>query len=189
MGAKGVGAGLSGEQVVWVILAGLPGTGKSTLARALAETMDGMAILDKDRVRAALFPGALTDYTREQDDLVMAAIYEAAAYLTRRSLARVIVLDGRTYARQEQRAVAIRAAEASGACWKIVHVVCEDAVAEARLAQQQADHPAQNRTPELYREMKAKWEPITEPHLVVEMGRAIHEMQREVTRYIGSNQV
>ena len=37
-----------------VIMAGLPGTGKSTLARALAQRLAG-AVLDKDEIRAALF--------------------------------------------------------------------------------------------------------------------------------------
>ena len=49
----------------WVLFAGLPGTGKSTLARAIAGRL-GAAVLDKDRVRGALFPRGLTDYTRNK---------------------------------------------------------------------------------------------------------------------------
>jgi adenylylsulfate kinase len=37
-----------------IAMAGLPGTGKSTLANALANAL-GAAVLNKDRVRAALF--------------------------------------------------------------------------------------------------------------------------------------
>ena len=40
-----------------VIMAGLPGTGKSTLAQALAQRLPG-AVLDKDAIRAALFEPA-----------------------------------------------------------------------------------------------------------------------------------
>ncbi|MEA2262671.1 MAG: hypothetical protein QOJ51_5496, partial [Acidobacteriaceae bacterium] len=67
----------------WVLFAGLPGTGKSTLAQAIADRL-GAAVLDKDRVRGALFPGSLTDYTTQQDELCMRAMLEAAAYLTER---------------------------------------------------------------------------------------------------------
>ncbi len=40
-----------------VIMAGLPGTGKSTISRALAAESSGV-VLDKDSIRAALFPEA-----------------------------------------------------------------------------------------------------------------------------------
>ena len=74
----------------WVLFAGLPGTGKSTLARVMAQRL-GAAVLDKDRVRGALFPGELTDFSPEQDQLCMRAMVEAAVYLTERR--RVLVYN------------------------------------------------------------------------------------------------
>ena len=152
---------------VWVMLAGLPGTGKSTLARALADRVCG-AILDKDRVREALFPGPLTDYTRVQDDLCMRAIFHAAAYLTKNARAEFIFLDGRTYSRREQIDDAVSAAEQAGAAWKILHLICTDEVAEQRLARVDAGNPARNRSAALYREIKARFEEIRLPHIVVD---------------------
>ena len=96
----------------WVILAGLPATGKSTLAHALAERLDAVT-LDKDRIRNAIFGEALTDYTREQDDLVMRAMLEAARYLTGRKRVEFILFDGRTFSRNAQIDAVIGAAEAA----------------------------------------------------------------------------
>ena len=152
---------------MWVILAGLPGTGKSTLARALVQSLGGV-VLDKDRVREVLFPGALTDYTREQDDLCMRTTYEAAAYLTKENRVRFIFVDGRTFSRREQIDAAVGAAERAGAVWRILHVVCADAVAEARLSANDAEHPARNRDVQLYREVKARFETIERPHFVID---------------------
>ena len=50
-----------------VIMAGLPGSGKSTVARALAERLPA-TVLDKDVIRAALFAPAHVEYSRVQDD-------------------------------------------------------------------------------------------------------------------------
>ena len=65
-----------------IVMAGLPGTGKSTLAGRLAAELGGV-VLNKDAVRALLFPPPVLDYSREQDDLVMQAIYAAAANILR----------------------------------------------------------------------------------------------------------
>jgi predicted kinase len=151
----------------WVLFAGLPGTGKSTLARAIAERL-GAAVLDKDRVRGALFPGALTDYTAQQDELCMRAMLEAAAYLTERERVEYIFFDGRTFSQRGQIEDVLLAAARAGAGWRIVQVKCADAVAEERLACSDPSHPAKNRDAALYRRIKQQFEPITQAKLEVD---------------------
>src|SRR5262249_39463493 len=53
---------------VLVAMAGLPGSGKSTLAACLEREL-GAVVLDKDRVRAALFPPRVLDYSAAQDEI------------------------------------------------------------------------------------------------------------------------
>jgi predicted kinase len=168
----------------WVLFAGLPGTGKSTLARALAEHLGGAAILDKDRVRGALFPGALTDYSAHQDQLCMRAILEAAAYLTERRRVDYIFFDGRTFSQQAQIEDVLLAAARAGARWRIVHVTCADAVAEERLARSDPSHPAKNRDPALYRRIQQHFEPITQAKLEVDTTAGIDQVLTVVEEYL-----
>src|SRR5579885_3096802 len=77
-------------------MAGLPGTGKSTLAARLAGELGGV-VIGKDPVRAALFPPPVLDYSAEQDEIAVSAIYAAVGYVLRASPGRAVVLDGRTY--------------------------------------------------------------------------------------------
>jgi predicted kinase len=167
----------------WVLFAGLPGTGKSTLARAVAERL-GAAVLDKDRVRGALFPGALTDYTAQQDELCMRAMLEAAAYLTELERVEYIFFDGRTFFRQSQIEDVLRAAARAGARWRVVHVKCADAVAEERLARIDPSHPAQNRDVVLYRRIKQQFEPIAQAKLEVDTTSGTDEVLTLVEEYI-----
>ena len=60
-----------------VAMAGLPSSGKSTLAACLEEEI-GAVVLGKDVVRAALFPPCVLDYSAVQDEVAMSAIYQAA---------------------------------------------------------------------------------------------------------------
>jgi predicted kinase len=167
----------------WVLFAGLPGTGKSTLARAIADRL-GAAVLDKDRVRGALFPGALTDYTAQQDELCMRAMLEAAAYLTELERVEYIFFDGRTFSRRSHFEAVLPAAARVGARWRIVHVKCADAVAEERLSRSDPSHPAQNRDVALYRRIKQQFEPITHAKLEVDTTSGTDAVLAVVEQYL-----
>lgn len=167
----------------WVLLAGLPATGKSTLARALQERLGGI-ILDKDRVRSALFPGAATDYTREQDDLCMRAILDAAASLTVHRRAEYILLDGRTFSRKTQLDEVIAAAGLSGATWRILHLFCSDEVADSRLSKVDPEHPARNRDMELYRRVKENFEPIVYPKVELDTSDGVEGIVDTAAGYL-----
>ena len=167
----------------WVLLGGLPGTGKSTLARSIAERL-GAAVLDKDRVRSALFPGPLTDYTPQQDELCVRAMLEAAAYLTERGRVEYILFDGRTFSRKVHIEDVLLAAGRAGARWRLVHVKCADAVAEERLARNDPGHPAKNRDPALYRRIQQQFEPIPQAKLEVDTTAGTDAVVTVVEAYI-----
>jgi adenylylsulfate kinase len=155
-----------------IAMAGLPATGKSSLAVSLAGELDGV-VLSKDEVRAALFPPPVLDYSREQDDLCMAAIYGAAAHTLRTIPGRAVILDGRTFLRSYQVQDLLALAASVGQAPHIIECVCANEVAKERLERdlERGDHPAANRTFALYLELRAAAEPITLRHLVLDTGK------------------
>ncbi|HYW44931.1 MAG TPA: ATP-binding protein [Bryobacteraceae bacterium] len=152
-----------------VIMAGLPGTGKSTLARALAQRLPA-AVLDKDVIRAALFQLAHIEYSPAQDDFCQEIMLQTAAYLLAKDAELHVLLDGRTFSRRYQRERAIEFCRQAGTAWAMLECVCAEQTALGRLAQAMAQktHPAANRTPELYRQIREAWEPIDRPKLVID---------------------
>ena len=149
-----------------ILMAGLPGTGKSTLSRALAEQLGG-TVIDKDVVRAALFPAADIEYSTEQDDFCMAIMLKVAGYLFRKDPSRIVFLDGRTFSRGYQLKRATGYAEALGQPWRIIECVCSEESARKRLANDDA-HPAGNRDLDLYLEVKTRFEGIAFPKTIID---------------------
>ena len=147
-------------------MAGLPGTGKSTLSRALAAELGG-TVLNKDEIRAALFPPSDIEYTTEQDDFCMGIMLKVAGYLFRKDPSRRIFLDGRTFSRIYQLDRATGFAEALSQPWRILECVCSEETARKQLAGDPA-HPAANRDFELYLKVKTRFQEISLPKTIID---------------------
>jgi len=153
-----------------VAMAGLPGTGKSTVARRLAAAVGG-AVIDKDAVRQALFGEVWTEYSVAQDDFVLTLMLAAAERLIAQQDCPAVFLDGRTFSRAYQLAmVRDLAARTAGCRLRIVECVCEPGIALERIRRDAGTHPASNRNDELYWRVREQFEPVPEPKLVIDTG-------------------
>jgi predicted kinase len=173
-----------------VIMAGLPGTGKSTLARALAQRLPAV-VLDKDSIRASLFPPAYVEYSRSQDDFCQEIMLKTAAYLLSKNADLHILLDGRTFSRHYQRDGVVEFCSRVGTTCATLECICSEATALGRIAEAIAakNHLAANRTPELYREILNAWEPIDQPKLVIDTDENLESCLGQAMRYLTAQTV
>jgi predicted kinase len=152
-----------------VLMAGLPGTGKSTLARELAQRLSG-TVLSKDSIRHVLFEPRDLEYSTEQDDFVMEVMLQTAAHLFGKDPKRVVFLDGRPFSRSSQIERVLRFAAQVAQPWRILECFCSEDSARQRLSAQTSTtgHPAANRDLDLYLSVKARFEPISKPRTVID---------------------
>lgn len=152
-----------------IALAGLPGTGKSALAQRLARALPAI-VLDKDAVRAALFPLQEIEYSTTQDDFCLSIMLQVAGYILHKNPTKYIFLDGRPFSRRYQIATVVTAARELSTELKIIECVCSDATAKRRLEHdiRHETHVARNRDYALYLSMKAHFEPIVESKVVID---------------------
>lgn len=158
-----------------VLLAGLPGSGKTTLARELAARTSGR-VLSKDDIRHAIFAPGEIEYSSHQDDFCLQLMLETAGYLLARNPSRQIFLDGRPFSRRYQIENVISAAKAIHQPWGILECVCSEETVKRRLWDETAkSHPAGNRDYQLYVEVKSRFEWITHEKTVVDTDQPLEE--------------
>jgi predicted kinase len=156
-----------------ILMAGLPGTGKSTVSRVLAVEFGG-TVINKDEVRAGLFQPGDVDYSTEQDEFCMRIMLKVAGYIFRKDPARNIFFDGRTFSRRYQLDRATGYAQATGQRWRILECVCSEDTARKRLEEDPA-HLAANRDFNLYMEVKRRFEEITLPKTVIDTDQSLED--------------
>ena len=165
-----------------VVMMGLPGTGKSTLARELARALGGV-VLSKDDLRASAFPEAVRDYSEEQDDLAMEMVYQAAGYVLRQYSGMPVILDGRTFSREKQVRRVLAWAASMKTAKRFIECVCDDASAQLRLAHGQ--RTAANRDFELYSRLKKQSDPLLLERLMMDTGNCgISEAFERASAYV-----
>jgi aminoglycoside phosphotransferase family enzyme/predicted kinase len=152
-----------------IVLSGLVGTGKSTVARALAELVDGVVIAS-DRIRKAQAGLAPTDrteaswreglYSQDRSAAVYASLLERAKTVV--ASGRIAILDA-TYARRADRERLRDALEPLGVRPLLVEATCRREVALARLARRLASGTdPSDAGPGLYEPSAARFEALDE---------------------------
>ncbi len=152
-----------------IAMCGLPGTGKSTLAAALAQRL-GMVHLSTDVTRKRI--AGLASTTRP-DESTMAALYSPEmtrrTYAALRRQARIwlargmsVILDG-TYNDPRERALARNLARRKGARFVLIETTCSDAEVRKRLAARAQD-PAEvsDATWDIYQQFRPGYRPPDE---------------------------
>ncbi len=169
------------------MMVGLPGTGKSTLSRALVERFGGF-VLDKDIIRPALFGPTQIEYSVEQDDFCQDVMMQAAEYLLKRQPKLRVFLDGRPFSRQYQRERVRASAEKAGIPLAVIECIASEQTAIARIEKDLASgsHLAANRTVELYFAKKRDFEaePVSGPRLTINSDDAPEECMARAQEFL-----
>ena len=168
-----------------VAMAGLPGVGKSTVARALTTPL-GAVVLDKDHIRAGLFPPSQVDYSREQGDFCLDVMYRTAGWILSRDPSVVVILDGCTYTHAYRISTLRRVVADLGAACRLIECVCAEEIALARIDDDRTAgrHPAANRDATLYHQARAAAQALTGPRLVVDTGRPVRDCVADCLIYL-----
>lgn len=169
-----------------VLMAGLPGTGKTTLANELAARTGGR-VLSKDQVRRSVFLEEEIEYSTRQDDLCVGMILDIAAHLLERDPSRVIVLDGRPFSRRYQIENVLSKAASLHQPWRILECTCSEQSAKRRLERDVAagSHAAENRDYQLYLEVKTRFEAITLPKTLIDTDRSLEACVQQALTALG----
>ncbi|MDY0304590.1 MAG: AAA family ATPase [Sphaerochaeta sp.] len=151
-----------------ILLAGLPGSGKSYFATELVKRHPEFLVYNKDVVRQFLFPDSYTDYSAEQNSLCIEIILSAIAYLYRTHPGQRFILDGRTFSKRHQVLQVTERLDALNIPWLFVNFVCSDENAKRRIEGAIGSHEAVDRDYGLYLRVKAGQEMLTVPHLTLD---------------------
>lgn len=143
-----------------IVVCGLPGVGKSTVSRAIAEAVDG-EVLRTDVIRQELVENPV--YTAKEKRRVYEALFDRARDLTESG--RTVVLDG-TYRRQTYRDRAWELADELGANFEIVAVECDEPVVERRISEREND--ASEADFAVYRQYRDSFDPLEADHETVD---------------------
>jgi len=170
-----------------VVMAGLPASGKSAVARKLKPLL-GATLLDKDLVRANLFAEHV-EYSRSQDDLCVDIIYDVACFHLDRRPQVPVILDGRSYSRRYQIEAVKKTAVRAKTALAIIECVCSAQTALVRLEKDKTIHIAKDRDALLYEKSCASAEPIVEPRLTLNTDdNTVEQCVQAARRYLQAQQ-
>jgi predicted kinase len=143
-----------------IVICGLPGVGKTTLARDLAPLINAV-ILSSDKIRKELVPRPT--YTRQEVKLIYDVMMLLAKYLYDAGIN--FIIDA-TFNKQKSRSELKRKLMIPEKKLCIVECVCPEDIIISRLRSRKNDYSDADLA--IYERMKKAYEPILEDHIVVD---------------------
>jgi predicted kinase len=170
-----VGSRATGGASDLVVVCGLPGVGKTTVAGAVADQLDAR-LLRTDVVRKDLFSDP--EYTDEEERTVYRELFERA----RETVAdgRPVVLDG-TFHREEYRERATVLARALEVDAEMVTVECDTDVVRRRIRAREDDESDADF--EVHCMFEETFDPIDRDHLTVDNTEGIDATRSQVDQH------
>jgi predicted kinase len=163
----------------FIVVSGLPGTGKSYLSRRLAERL-GYPVLESDALRKKLFRAPV--YSPEESGYLFRAVHRLIEDLLGQGTP--VILDA-TNLSERHRRVLYGIAERTGARLVLVGVVAPPEVVKRRLEARAGDgETASDADWEVYRKLKPTADRIRRPHHTVDTSRDITPALDEIVREV-----
>jgi predicted kinase len=159
-----------------IIMCGLPGVGKTTIARQLAPLINGV-VLSTDKIRKEIFPKPT--YGRRERKLIYDILILLAKYLCNSNVN--CILDA-TFSIEKSRQE-IR--NKLGLCSKkirIIECVCPEDIVIARLNVRKYDFSDADIS--VYKNMKRIYEPVKEEHVTVDTSKISNIEIERIARLI-----
>lgn len=159
-----------------VIICGLPGVGKSTLAKNLAPMINA-TILSSDKIRKELFPNPT--YSPFERKLVYDVMIILAKYLN--EVRCNCILDA-TFNKEDSRLEIREKLQLNDRHFQIVECFCSEEVVISRLKSRKDDYS--DATIEIYQKMKKIYEPVKVDHIIVDTALPPQENSQRVVEEI-----
>jgi hypothetical protein len=155
-----------------VVVCGLPGVGKSTVAADVAERIDGRRIRT-DVVRKEILPDP--QYTPEETRMVYGELFDRGNETLQRGTS--VVFDG-TFKNRTFRKRAKSLADDLLVPFRLFHVVCDEAVVRERIAAREGD--VSDADFEVHTTLREQFEPVELDHVEVDNSDGLDRTLRQV---------
>ncbi len=155
-----------------VVVCGSEGTGKTTVAKMIAEDIDDSLLLSTDSIRKELFKNPT--HSNEEDQQV----YEEMFFRVKKAHSPTIILDA-TFRRNSNLEKAKKLAVLKGTSFMIICVTCPNKMVERRIEMRR--DPTNDFRLGINIKYQKRSDPITMDHIVIENTSSL-EALREIVR-------